>query len=514
MNDNTYLIGVDIGTNGTKTAIYDISGNLVSDTFEESKLYYPEPGAVEQDLEEIYISVINTIKECVEKSDINTKNIAAIAIDGQMAGICGIDDKWSPITPYDSWLDTRCAPYITKLKSQEERIISIVGGPPSFTHGAKMLWWKYEKPEVFKRIRKFIMPSVYVAGKLSNLKAEDAYIDYTYIHFSCLADNINARWSEDLCKEFGLPIEKLPKIIKPWQIIGKLSNEAAKLTKLNSGIPIAAGCGDTAATMLGAGFNKPGMIFDVAGTASVFAICIDRFVPDVENKTLFTGRLVPEGLWYSLAYINGGGLNLRWFRDKIISNELNRNKIIGEDLYSALEKLALKVEPGSERLVFIPHLGGRICPSRPSLRGCWIGLNWRHSIGHLYRSILEAVAYEYAIYRDIEKRLVPELKFEVARVIGGGSRSKLWNQIKSDVIGIPYERLEREEFGTMGSAILAGYSVGLFDNIKEISDKFNNVLYSIHPDPEISKIYQEYINYYKFLLELTENKIFKYPLRG
>lgn len=508
MPKKSYLIGVDVGTNGTKSAIFDDAGNLISEAFEESKLYYPEMCAVEQDLDEIYISVINTIKQCIQKSDIDIRKVEGIAIDGQMAGICSIDKDWSPATPYDSWLDTRCSSYIEKLKKEESKIISLTGGPPSFTHGPKMLWWKNEKPEVFNKIAKFIMPSTYAAGKLAGLKASDAYIDYTYIHFSCFADILNNCWSEDLCKDFNLPMEKLPKIVKPWEIIGRLNKEAAEQTLLNSGVPIAAGCGDTTATMLGAAFDKAGMVFDVAGTASVFSVCLDRFVPDVENKTLFTGRLAIKDLWYSLAYINGGGLNLRWFRDEIIKNKDNSDHKSIKDSYIFLDEMASEIKAGSEKLFFIPHLGGSVCPSIHYLKGSWMGLTWRHKIGHLYRSLLEAVAYEYAIYMDIEKKLIPELKFKKARVIGGGSKSKIWNKIKSDVLGIPYEKLNREEFGVLGSSILAGYATGVFKDLKNTADRFNKVEYRIEPDIEKYKFYQQYVNYYKFLLDNTNN-IFK-----
>ena len=505
MSKKIYLIGVDVGTNGTKSAIFDDSGNLISESFEESKLYYPELCAVEQDPDEIYISVINTIKECVQKSDIDVRNVEGIAIDGQMAGICSIDKNWSAATPYDSWLDTRCAPYIEKLKKEESKIISLTGGPPSFTHGPKMLWWKNEKPEVFKKIAKFIMPSAYAAGKLAGLKASEAYIDYTFIHFSCFADILNNQWSEDLCKHFGLPMEKLPKIVKPWEIIGRLSRKAADEALLIQGIPIAAGCGDTTATMLGAAFNKAGMVFDVAGTASVFSVCLDKFKPDVENKTFFTARLAPEDLWYSIAYINGGGLNLRWFRDEIIKfkNDLTRKSI--KDPYKYLDNVASEIKAGSEKLFFIPHMGGRVCPNTPYLKGSWIGLTWKHKIGHLYRSLLEAVAYEYAIYMDIEKKLVPEIRFEKARVIGGGAKSKLWNKIKSDVLGIPYERLNREEFGVLGSSILAGYATGVFNDLKDTADRFNEVKYIIEPDRKAHNFYQQYVDYYKLLLHNTKN---------
>jgi len=504
LTNKTYLIGVDVGTNGTKSAIFDDSGNLISEAFEESKLYYPELCAVEQDPDEIYLSVINTIKECVQKSNINAKNVEGIAIDGQMAGVCSIDKYWSPATPYDSWLDTRCAPYVELMKKEESKVISISGGPPSFTHGPKMLWWKNEKPEIFKKIAKFIMPSAYAAGKLAGLKASDAYIDYTYLHFSNFADILNKRWSEDLCKDFDLPVEKLPKIVKPWEVIGKLSKEASEKTLLYPGIPIAAGCGDTVANMLGAAINRAGMVFDVAGTASVFSICLDKFKPDVENKTFFTPRFVTEDLWYSIAFINGGGLNLRWFRDEIIRFKNNFNGDAVKDPYDYLNDLASKIKPGSEKLFFIPHMGGRVCPNAPYLKGSWIGLTWKHEIGHLYRSLLEAVAYEYAIYMSIQKKLAPELKFEKARVIGGGAKSKIWNRIKSDVLGIPYERLNREEFGVLGSSILAGHATGVFKDMKETADRFNEVKYRIEPDMEMHDFYRQYVDYYRSLLDSTK----------
>jgi len=397
----SYLIGIDIGTSGTKTAIFDNDGNLISEAYEESKLYYPEAGAVEQDCDEIFYSATNTIKECIEKSQLNPSMIEGIAIDGQMAGICGIDKDWNPVTPYDSWLDIRCSPYINLLKEEEDEIIKSAGGPPTFSHGAKILWWMNERPDVFKKIASFIVPSAYVAGKMAGLKSDSAFMDNTYIHFSCFADILNNKWSETLIKHFNLPLDKLPRIVKPWEIVGKVDNKTAANTGLKVGTPIAAGCGDQTANILGAAINKPGMVFDVAGTASVFSICTDKYVPDIENKTLLTARTVFENLWYAIAYINGGGLNLRWFRDEIIKDENYDCDSIKDKEYMIFDNLASEIKPGSEELFFIPHMGGRVCPNNPDLKGIFFGLTWRHKKQHLYRALLESVAYEYAIYMNI-----------------------------------------------------------------------------------------------------------------
>jgi len=499
----SYLIGVDLGTTGTKAAIFDTDGQLLASAYEESKLYYPQPGCVEQDPEDFYASSVRTIRQCAESSGIDPADVAAIAFDGQMAGIGTVDQEWGTPTVYDSWLDTRCKPAIEQMRPFEEVIIRRAGGPPTYSHGPKILWWMQERPEVFREICKFVVPGGYVAGRMAGLKGDDAFIDYTYIHFSCLSDTVEATWDEDLCRELGIPMEKLPRIVPPWEVIGKLTPAAAGDCGLQAGTPIAAGAGDQAAGMLGAAMVEPGLVFDVAGTASVFAICVDRFVPDVAYKTLFTARLVPEDLWYALAYINGGGLNLRWFRDELAIEIKEDAEAKGENEYVLLDRLAAEVGPGSDGLLFLPHLQGRVCPSDADVRGLWMGFTWAHRKPHFYRAMLEAVAYEYAYYMGIEKALVPAADFLEARVIGGGARSQLWNQIKSDVLGLPYVQLNREEFAVLGSAIVAGYAVGVFDDLKATARRFVETTDRIEPRPEHHRFYQSYVEQYVALLSET-----------
>jgi xylulokinase len=137
---------------------------LLAQAFEESRLLYPRPGWVEQNPEDFYTSSSRTIRECVQKSRVDPADVAAIAFDGQMAGIGAVDAEWGAPTPYDSWLDTRCKPYIAAMKPLEDRIIRTTGGPPSFNHGPKILWWKNERPETFRQIAKFVVPVTYAAG--------------------------------------------------------------------------------------------------------------------------------------------------------------------------------------------------------------------------------------------------------------------------------------------------------------------------------------------------------------
>ena len=461
-----YLIGVDLGTSGTKAALYQIDGKLISDASVEVPIYYPKPGTVEQENDDFYSSAAQTVRECVESSDVDPEKIAAIAFDSQMAGVGLIDGDFKPVARFDSWLDMRCKPYIEWMdKEAGDRITQLTGCPPTCDHGPKMLWWKHEHPEIYARTEKFVMPGTYVAGRLANLSAEQAYIDRTYIHFSGFSNALEAVWSDELCDHFGLDQDRLPKIIDPCDTIGEVSEQSAKDFGLAAGTLIAAGAGDTAANALGAGIVHPGMLFDVAGTAAVLAGCTDKFVADTKNRALITMRSVIDGLWNPLAYIGGGGLALRWFRDEFFMPGQGDNHSLSEDAYPQMLSVAESVPPGSEGLLFSPHLGGRICPSSPEMRGAWVGVSWSHTQAHFTRALLESIAYEYAYYKKILKESLPDLVLVEARVVGGGARSEIWNQIKSDILNVPYQRLKGGEFGTWGAAMIAGKAAGLIDDL-------------------------------------------------
>ncbi|MGE5221897.1 MAG: FGGY-family carbohydrate kinase [Omnitrophica WOR_2 bacterium] len=464
----TYLIGVDLGTSASKASIYDTGGTQVAEAVQEVPLYYPKPGVVEQDNEDFYQSAAATVRECLHLSGIDPRQVAAIAFDSQMAGIGAVDEEFRPATRFDSWLDMRCQPYIQQPGTELSGLITrLTGCPPTCDHGPKMLWWKNERPQDYLRVCKFVTPAGYVAGRMAGLKGEQAFMDYTFIHFSGFSEAQAGNWSADLCGRLGMNIEKLPQIVEPWRVIGEVSGQAATDFGLAPGTPIAAGAGDTAANALGAGIVKPGMLFDVAGTAAVLAGCTGRFVADEAHLALLTMRSVIPGLWHPLAYIAGGGLALRWYRDEFYNSLYGIRQPMVEDLYESMTQLAAEAPPGCDGLLFSPHLGGRICPADPQMRGAWMGFSWGHTQAHFFRSILESVAFEYAYYLTILRQLIPDLALLETRVVGGGARSQVWNQIKASVSGVPYRPLKRSEFGTWGSAMIAGKAVGIFPDLAQ-----------------------------------------------
>jgi xylulokinase len=276
--------------------------------------------------------------------------------------------------------------------------------------------------------------------------------------------------------------------------VGSVIGEFAAETGLLEGTPILAGCGDTIASMTGAGVIEPGQAFDVAGTASVFSVCVDSFTPDTLAHTLMTARSVFPGVYYAYAYINGGGMCLDWFRKEFTEQQ---------DQLEALNQQAEAVPPGSLGLLFLPHLAGRVCPGNPEYRGLWQGFGFSHKKAHFYRSILEGVAYEYATYLNHVRRLHPDLRVVSIRGVGGGSQSSVWNQIKSSTLNIPYQNLKTSECGVIGSAFLAGLGVGAISDPGEAIGRFVVTGQDWKPVAEQAAAYARMIPVYTQLLETS-----------
>ena len=505
-----YVIGIDIGTQGTKTALFDENGSCVAEALEKSELARPEPGAVEEDPEKQVTSVCNTIRACIEKSGIHAGDVAGVSIDGQMAGVIGIGQDGKNVTPYDSWLDTRCGEYIKTMDREAgDEIIRSTGGPASYNHGPKILWWKHEHPGVYADIRSFVQPGGYAAMRLCGLSGDDSYIDSSYLHFSGFADSSTGSWNETLAKKFEVDIHKLPRITAPNEQIGTVAAHMAGRSGLKEGTPVIAGCGDTAASFLAAGAVSDGVCVDVAGTASVFASTTAKMIADTRSRTLGCGKSAVPGHWHPYAYINGGGMNLEWFRKEIILQGRDGGEVSFEELNSVLNELV----PAMTDPMFIPHLGGRVSPSQPDIRGAWTGLTWDHRAAHLYRAMFEGVALEYGVYFSILRDLDPGFQPKEIRVTGGGGKSMVWNQLKADVLQVPVVLLNHDEGAPLGSALLAGYGAGLFSDIRRTANEWIRVTNTVEPDPEKKNLYTRRIEKYRDTIDALNTIEVKYKPR-
>lgn len=455
-----YIISVDIGTQGTKAALFNTDINMLCTAFEPSRLISPRPGTVWQEADDLYLSCAHTINTLINKSGIDPKQIVAIGLDGQMAGIMGIDKNGEATTYYDSWLDTRSSSFVDVIKERAgKQIVSSSGGPVTCNHSSKILWWKSEYPEIYNRTAKFVLPHGYVAGKMTGKKAEEAVFDYTCLHFNSFSDNKNKCWSKEILQTFGIDYDKMPIIASPLDVVGYTTKDFAEMSGLVPGIPIVAGLGDSAASTFGSGMFDQDMLQDCAGTASIMCCVVDSYNPDIENETLTMMRSPIDGLWLPLAYINGGGMCIRWFRDNLMSNY--------PCTHNELDAEAKDIPAGSEGLLFCPHFSGRVLPSDPTLKGGYLGMDFKHTRGHLYRAIMEGIAYEYKYYLSIIRKNYPDSHFDDMITVGGGSNSALFNQIKADILGVNVHTFEIGETALIGSAVIAATGVGIISDYKK-----------------------------------------------
>ena len=501
------FIGVDIGTQSVKAAVFDQDGACLGEAFRPSELLHPAPNAVEEDPARQVRSACEVIAECAARVE-GKGTVRALAIDGQMAGVIGVGEDGIHVTPYDSWLDTRCAPWIERMRREAgAEIVRKTGGPPSFNHGPKILWWKDERPETFRRIRAFVQPGGYAAMRLCGLDGSRAFIDTSYLHFSGFADTRAGAWDEALCRRFGVERGVLPRIVASHDVIGELAPSMAAPCGLRAGLPVVAGCGDTAASFLSCGAIRPGICVDVAGTASVFAATTTEPRADEESMILSCGRSAVPGLWHPYAYVNGGGMNLEWFRDQITAG-LACTVLPADGLrgtasgFDRLNDMAAAVTPAEDDPMFIPHLGGRVSPSEPNLRGAWVGLSWRHGPGHLFRAVLEGVALEYGIYLRTLERLYGTGVVKEVRVTGGGAASAVWNRIKADTLGVPLVQVTGSGGAPLGSALLAGYGEGTLQDIEGACSQWIHTGMVTEPDPRWLAAGTRRVGRYASLLQL------------
>jgi xylulokinase len=488
MTPPSLLLGIDLGTSATKAALWRPDGTAVAAAEAEVPILRPEGGAVAQAMEDFWTSAAATARRVMAASGAAPRAVAAIGISGQMAGIGAVDEAFRPAIPYDSWLDMRCGGQVAAIERLAgEAVTRLTGCPPLSAHAAKMLWWRQERPADYARIARFVTPNAWVAGRLAGLGAAEAFIDRTFLHFTGCADTAAGQWSAALCETLGLDPGRLPRILAPSAVIGTTAEGPAREFGLAPGTPVVAGCGDTAASALGAGAVRPGLLLDVAGTAAVLAACTDRFAADVGSRTLLTMPSAVPGLWHPLGFVAGGGANLRWLRDLLAPREG----------YAALDAEAARVPPGAEGLFFSPHLGGRNCPAAPGMRGAMAGLGWGHGRGHLARAAMEAVAFEYARYLRVLRGLLPGFTPTAGIATGGGAASATWNAIKAAALGVPWARLRRDELATWGAALLAGHGVGLIRDLAAAAEAAARPHGApLPPDPEAAAAYAALIPRY------------------
>ena len=483
MNEPVFL-ACDMGTTLIKAAVIDLSGQVLGSAAVSSALDTSRHGVVEQDLLQVEREAHTAIAQAVAASG-RAADIAGVSFSSQMAGIGAVGDDFAPVAPFDSWLDTRCATDIYEMAEHAELVTRLSGGPPTNSHGPKERWLRRAKPDAYARTARFQVPGPFVSARLAGLSVREAFIDTANLCFSNLSDTRAGVWSPELVDLFGLDGEKLPRIVEPLSVIGTVTRQASELTGIPEGVPIAAGGGDQIVACLGAGLVEPGQASDSAGTASLFTMCLDRWAPDVEHMAMVTARSIVPGGFLSFSYVNGGGLAPEWVRSCIVGDTGP-----ADEAFARLEALAAAVPAGSNGLLWLPHFQGGVLPARPYLRSGWVGITAAHERAHLYRSVLEGIALQYAAWASRAPSVIGRPLSEV-RAMGGGSKSDLWVSIKADVLGVPFVRMPKSECALLGNALIAATATGHVTDIAATATGWHTLPEPVRPDPQRHARYAE-----------------------
>jgi xylulokinase len=496
-----YVIGVDLGTQSTKSIIFDADGCLVGEAVAKVELHSPRPGWVEQDPAEFYASTLSTVRQAVANAGLAARDVKAIALDSQMGSVVRIDRSGECLGPLESYMDTRATPQRSRIVAEHGDLLLDMNGILPYI-GPKLMWRKEEEPDDYRRTYKAIGLNAYVGLHLAGLQGDSAYTDHSFIGPYGISDIRNYRWSPELADLLGLDLEMMPRIVRPWDVVGELTRTAASECGLAPGTPIVAGTGDAVAGWLGVGAVEAGIAVDTAGSTHHLGFCVDRYVPDLEHKVLIYYPSAIPGLWHPLGYTSGTGRSHSWFVDEFCLTPEQRAAKDREPAYADLEEAAGHIQPGSEGLVFVPHFGGRWCPFQPKVRGACLGLTWKHTKAHVYRAILESIAYEFQSYIKVTRSLHPDVPLKQVVIIGGGARSKLWTQIKADVTGVPHVTcVNRSDFAPLGAAIIAGYAAGVYDDMAAAAKRFTSLSAAVSPRPDYHAAYQPYADFYSRLFD-------------
>jgi xylulokinase len=476
-----YVLGIDIGTGGTRALIIDKSGKVISSATEEHEPFAsPQIGWAEQHPEDWWRATGVAVRKALGNAGIGGDAIACVGFSGQMHGAVMLDESDAVVRPALIWCDVRtekqCVDFTAKVGA--ERLIQLTCNPalPNFTL-TKFLWVRENEPKNWRRVKSVMLPKDYVRFRLTG----DRAIDMADASGTLLLDVAHRRWSKEILQAAEMDESLLPKLYESPDVCGQVSAAGAAATGLKAGTPVVAGAGDQAAGATGMGIVTPGAVSATIGTSGVVFAATDRPALDAKGRLHTFCHAVP-GRWHVMGVTQAAGLSLRWFRDRFGAGADD-----GRDPYERLTAEAARVSVGSDGLLWAPYLMGERTPHLdPNARGALIGLTASHTRGHVVRAILEGVAFSL---RD-SFTLFSEMKVPVTKIRlgGGGARSPLWRQIQADVYGHEVEIVEAEEGAAYGAAILAGVGAKVWSSVDAACNEVVRVATRVGPKPDAVKV--------------------------
>lgn len=496
------LVGLDIGTTALKIALFDKKGDLLAVSTQEYSLITPQTNYVEEDPEVYWKAFKDGLDALKNQYPISPADKIALAMSAQGETLFFLDENGKNLRNAIVWMDNRAEEEARDLEDKFGNDICYkVTGQVSFEPcwpASKILWVKNHEPDTFEKTSKFLLIEDYFIYCLTGQYATEPSL----VCSSTYWDIINREYWKDMLDYLEIREEQLAPVVESGNTVGKILPEIAEELGIGTDVTICTGALDQAAGAIGAGNIHEGMFSETIGAALAVCVPVSRPVFDPAGKMpLFCFPL--EGMYMIHTFTNGG-MTQRWFRDKFCNVEMMAEELGCGNAYDMISKQVESVPAGCDGLVMLPHLSGSMAPdSNAKAKGVYFGFTLQHTKAHFMRAIYEALGY--ILKRNIDSLADMGIHVKEIRSLGGGSKSKVWNQIKADINQVTLETVKSVEAASLGAAILAGKATGIFENIEEAVDSMVEVKDRTLPREENREVYEEgYRMYQKLFKDLSE----------
>lgn len=499
---SSYIMGIDVGTSGTKTALFDKDGRMLGCAAGEYPLYQPYNGWAEQDPADWWNAACMTIAEVLRQSGVKAEQIKGIGLTGQMHSLVLLDENGEPLRKAILWCDQRTAKECGEItrKVGADRLVEITANPAltGFT-ASKILWVKNHEPETYRACKHILLAKDYIRYKLTGVFATEVS-DASGMQ---LLDVPGRYWSSEILEKLDIDPALLARVYESPEVTGTVTGRAAALTGLAGGTPVVGGAGDNAAAAVGTGVVRDGEAFTTIGTSGVVFAHSSKITIDKGGRVHTFCCAVP-GAWHVMGVTLGAGLSLQWFKKNFCKDLIAVAEKENKDIYDLMTEEAESVEIGAERLIYLPYLMAERTPHLdPECRGVFFGLSAIHERRHLIRAVMEGVGYSLCDCAHILKEM--GIHLQDMKACGGGGKSRLWRQMLADLYECPVTTLQSDEGPALGAAILAGVGAGLYESVEAGAEHVIRIRASLMPvQDNISKYKNIYKLYQKLYNDLKD----------
>jgi gluconokinase len=488
MEAGAYSIGVDIGTTSTKAVLFDLHGRIVGQNSVEYPLLSPVPLAAEQDPEQIYRAVIRVIRRVMETSGADGGQLACVAFSAAMHSVIAMDKAGNALTQCITWADNRSAPWALEIKQRHggHEIYRRTGTPiHPMSPLPKLRWLKETRPELFAAADRFVSIKEYVFHRLFGRYV----VDWSIASATGLFNLSKLDWDDEALAVAGVSRHQLSELVPPTYVLRGLDSALAAEMRLRPDTPFVTGANDGVLSNLGVGAITRGVVAVTIGTSGAVRTVVDRPTTDAKERTFCYA--LTDTHWVIGGPVNNGGMVFRWIRDELAAAETETAKRLGVDPYEVLTKVAERVTPGCDGLIFHPYMAGERAPLwNANARGSFFGLAMHHRKEHMIRAALEGVIYNlYSVLLTVEEVTGPATSI---RATGGFARSELWRQMMADIFNREVDIPDSHESSCLGAAVVGLYALRHIDSLDAVTDMIGSVHHH-HPVPDHVRRYAKLV---------------------